>query len=44
MSNYKSAPKVSQQLPEDWALIYPLFGGLAGVAIGLLIANLVGIV
>ena len=44
MFNFKPSTKVSQQLADDWAFLSPAFGGLAGVALGVLIANLVGIV
>ncbi len=44
MSNHKSSTQVDKQLPGDWAFISPAFGGLTGVVLGVLIANLVGIV
>ncbi len=44
MFNNKLSTKVSQQLSDDLTFLSPAFGGLAGVALGVLIANLVGIV
>ncbi len=44
MADYKTAKKATSTLSDDFYFISPALGGLAGVAIGLVIANLVGIV
>ncbi|MDJ0691156.1 MAG: hypothetical protein QNJ41_21940 [Xenococcaceae cyanobacterium MO_188.B32] len=44
MTNYTSPSKVSSKQSDDFAFVSPALGALAGVAIGLIIGNLVGIV
>ena len=44
MVNSKPSNKVTSTLSNDLAFVSPALGGLTGVAIGLIIANLVGIV
>ena len=44
MVNYEPAKKVNSALSNDLAFVHPALGGLAGVAIGLVIASLVGII
>ena len=44
MVNYKPSKRVNSVLSDDFAFVSPALGGLAGVAIGWVIANLVGII
>ena len=44
MKNYASPNKVNSALSNDFAFVSPALGGLAGVAIGLIIGSLVGII
>ncbi|MDJ0745289.1 MAG: hypothetical protein QNJ32_18275 [Xenococcaceae cyanobacterium MO_167.B27] len=44
MANYKPSNKVSSKLSNDLAFIPSALAGLAGVAIGWIIANFVGII
>ncbi len=44
MVNFKPSNQVNSTLSNDFAFVYPALGGLAGVAIGMVIASLVGII
>ena len=44
MVNHEPSNKLSSKLSDNLAFVSPALGGLAGVAIGWVIANLVGIV
>lgn len=44
MENYRPPNKVNSALSNDFAFVSPALGGLAGVALGLIIASLVGII
>ena len=44
MTNYTSSSKVSSKQSDDFAVVSPALGGLAGVAIGWVIANFMGII
>ncbi len=44
MVNYNSSKKSSSKLADDLAFLNPFLGGLAGVAIGWIIANFIGII
>ena len=44
MVSFKPSKKVSSKLSDDLAFVPSAFGGLAGVVIGWIIANFVGII
>lgn len=44
MVHYKPSKKASSKLSDDLAFVNPALGGLAGVAIGWIIANFIGII